>query len=466
MKHDRRPVHAAAPAGPLPDLSEFQLRDTDATDLFGVFLAVHALPGAILLLHATVGCKFKTQLQLVGHDRVRESHNQRLWTGLDDVDLIAGSGRRLVEFARTWYDRRKPSLFVVATTTPIELSGMDVDAAVEDLRAAVPCPVLLIRTPGWSGSPWRGYRRATTAVASLLPWAARPPDPAAVAIAGYVFDRFEADHAANLAELKRMLVGAGLRLAGTLFSGADLESLADAASAATVVALPCAHAAVPDLSAAAGPGRTVVAADLPVGVRGSAAFLRAVASAAGVPAARVEEAASRDAAAASRRMEPAASRLRGASAALFLDTPTAAAVHAFLDELGVTTRLVCLTDGEEADPDAFRRAAERMGVRHAGAASPGPGPGAAPAPEVLANPSRDGALDALDRVRRGGGPVPLVVGSSVQQAALRAEGTPVVVLGYPATTRHFVHPVPWMGFAGAPALAQRFLDAATVNLAF
>jgi len=289
-------------------------------------------------------------------------------------------------------------------------------------------------------------------VAGLLDWAGRPPVASEVALAGYVFDRFEADHAANLAEVRRMLAGVGLKLAGTLFGGQDLDRLREAASAATVVALPCVHPVIPDLAGAT--GRRVVAADLPVGVRGSAAFLRAVATAAGVAPAVVEPAVARDAAAASSRMEPAAWRLRGASAALFLDTASAAAVHAFLDELGVTTRLVCLTDGEEAEPGAFFDAAERLGV-----------PASAPRPEVLAGPSRDRALRAFNQARQGA-PIPIVVGSSSQQLALAAEGTPVVVLGYRATTRHFVHPVPWMGFAGAPALAQRLLDAATANLAF
>ena len=122
----------------LPDISEFELRDHDGADLFGLFLGVHALPGAILLLHTTVGCKFKTQMHLAEHDWARrDSHNRRLWTGVDDVRIIRGSGPRLLEFALTWYERRKPELLLVTTNAAVELSSPDVEAAVEKYLPAV-----------------------------------------------------------------------------------------------------------------------------------------------------------------------------------------------------------------------------------------------------------------------------------------------------------------------------------------
>ena len=66
---------------------------TYRSQLFETEQVTYLLPGAwqnindaLLLLHTTVGCKFKTQRHLVEHDRARESHNRRVWTGVDECD--------------------------------------------------------------------------------------------------------------------------------------------------------------------------------------------------------------------------------------------------------------------------------------------------------------------------------------------------------------------------------------------
>ncbi|MBM4395563.1 MAG: hypothetical protein FJ087_07730 [Deltaproteobacteria bacterium] len=431
--------------------SPYALADTDHGDLFGVFLAVHALPGSVLLLHTTVGCKFKTQLHLYGHDAFRESHNRRLWTGVDEVRLIAGSGERLIRFATTWYERRRPDLFVVTTNAAVELSAVDVEAAVEDLRRRLPCPVLLLPAPGYQGSLWGGYSRMVSAVAGLADWTA-PRDPAAVGLAGYPFDRYEMDHVANLGEVRRLLKAVGLDLAGTLFSGEPLAAVRGIARAGTLIALPYAAPAVPALAAAS--GRPVATLDLPVGLAGSAAFLRAAsaaaatptATAAGLPDARTEAAIDRELARAAPLAARVADRVAGLRAAVCLDTPLAAAVTAFLLDLGLEVPLACLTDGVQANPAAFHATLDRLGAPPAGR------------PAVLAAPSRDEARDAL-LAEAARSPIPVIVGSAVQ-AGYGVPGAAVVQLGYPATGKHQVYPVPWMGSNGAVALAQRVMDAA------
>ena len=432
------------------DLSPYELRDSDHTDLFGIFMAVHALPGAVLLLHTTVGCKFKTQLHLAHHDWMRESHNQRLWTGVDDVRLIRGSGERLVEFATTWYERRKPELFLVATSTAVELSAFDVESAVETLRRTLPCPVILMKAPGYDGSLWRGYRRVVRAALGLVDWS-RPPEPSSIAIAGYLMDRYEMDHAANLNELRRLFGLLGLKASTILFGGEEVSQVLGASAARAVIALPYAH----DLVTSPVPlgGRPVVPTDLPIGLEGTSAFLRAAADGLGLDRALVDLVIRREQGRAAPRIALAAKQLRGARAALFLDTPTAAAVHAFASQMGVQVDLVCLTDGEEASEEAFWSASTRLG--------------AAPArrPEILVGPSRDGAMRALFRLRDRAR-VQLVVGSSFQQAVLSREWATTVEIGYPSSTKHWIYPMPWMGYNGAVALAQRFLDAASENLAY
>ncbi|MBM4396396.1 MAG: hypothetical protein FJ087_11960 [Deltaproteobacteria bacterium] len=426
----------------MSDLAPFELHDTDHGDLFGAFLAVHAMPGAVLLLHTTVGCKFKTQQNLVDHDWARPSHHDRIWTGVDDARLISGSGRRLVEFATTWYERRRPDVFFVATNAAIELSAFDVEAAVEDLRARLPCPVVLLKAPGWAGGLGRGYRRVVEAVAGLIDW--RPePDPASVAIAGYLFDRFEMDHAANLGEVRRLLAAIGAKVPAVLLGGEGLPRLAEAARAASILVLPHAHASLPALAAAS--GRRCVATDLPVGLHGTSRFLRAAGGAAGVPPEKVEAAIDRELSRAVPTIGRVEGRLRGLAAAVCLDTPLAAAVTAHLAEIGVRVPLVVLTDGGEADETAYRETL----ARHGCPAAPG---------RVIAGASHDRTIEAMRETWRAE-PFRVAFGSSFQ---LRA-GTGrwgLVQMGYPCAEKHWIYPVPWMGFNGAVALVQRMLDAA------
>ena len=58
----------------------------------------------------------------------------------------------------------------------------------------------------------------------------------------------------------------------------------------------------------------------------------------------------------------------------------------------------------------------------------------------------------------------MVIGSSLQKAALGAGQAAVIELGYPSVYKHSLFPVPWLGFNGALALVQRLVDA--LNYAF
>lgn len=429
------------------DVTPFELRDSDHTDLFGIFLAVHAIPGAVMFLHTTVGCKFKTQLHLVDHDWFRESHNQRLWTGVDDVRLIQGSGEQLLRFAETWYERRQPTLAVVTTNAAVELSSLDVETAVTELQERLPCPVLLLKAPGYEGSLHRGYRRMVSAMAAQVDWS-REPEEDSVAVVGYLFDRYEMDHAANLNEVKRLLSRLGIRLRGTLFSGVGLEKIREISRAGTLLLLPYAHELERELRDLT--GRRTALLDLPVGLQGTSAFLRQVGAAAGLPPDRVESVIDEELGRTVPRLSHVSKVLTGRHqvvVSLFLDTPMAASVGAFLAELGAHIPLVALVDGDEADAGAFEAALQRLEA-----------PMAQP-PRVLEGPSHRATLQAFEELR-GWNEIHVVLGSSHQRRALAPMGARVVELGYPSNAKHLVYPLPWMGYAGAVGLAQRVMDAA------
>jgi hypothetical protein len=142
--------------------------------------------------------------------------------------------------------------------------------------------VVPIRTRPFDGDWLDGWESFLEGLAGVVlgPTAA-PARDAGVAVVGYRPDRLEADHRANLDALRGLVEGLGLAWAGALCDGGPVASLARAATADLLVALPGGERAAALLA-----GRTgahVVQAALPVGVGQTAAFLRAVAAAAGRP---------------------------------------------------------------------------------------------------------------------------------------------------------------------------------------
>ena len=443
---------AAAP----PDIGEFELRDMDAGDLLGIFMGVHSVPGVIMLLHTTVGCKFKTQLQVSDHDWGRESHNQRLWTGVDDARIIKGSGERLLEFATTWYHRRKPELFVVVTNASVELSAFDVEASVRELAMRLPIPVIYLKAPGHAGSIFSGFERFT---AAMIPFLDSPDlsegNRNSVALGGYFLDRFEMEHAANVNEIKRLLAGLGLAFRGTLFDGSPFEKVRRAGAAANMIWLPYAGGLAQ--AACAGDGRRHCVTDLPVGLTGTTAFIRKVGESFGLDHAMVEGVCDRELARAVPIIRRAVGSLSGTRVAVFLDTHLAAAVTSFLTEIGCEVPVVFLTDGASASRDRFMAACARLGALFA---DPDPGASglAARGPRVVAGASRNRQyLEFMRECEREF--IPVVVGSSLQKAAFRRGDIRVIEMGFPCAEKHWLYPMPWMGYNGAVAIVQRLLDA-------
>ncbi|HOD07197.1 MAG TPA: nitrogenase component 1 [Myxococcota bacterium] len=439
---------------PPSGIGRFELRDSDAGDLLGIFMGVHALPGAIMLLHTTVGCKFKTQLQISDHDWGRESHNQRLWTGVDDARIIQGSGRRLVEFATTWYERRRPELFVVTTNASVELSAFDVASAVDELRMRLPIPVLYLKAPGHEGSLYSGYRRWLRALMPLL-------DPAdggdgaarSVAIGGYMMDRFEMDHAANVNELRRMLTACGLDCRGALLDGSPWTRLRTAGRARNFIWLPDGHGVAED----AGDGRKHIETDLPLGLNGTTVFLERLGKDLGLQSDIIESFRDRELTRAVPLINRALPVMSGARVAVFQPTALAAALTAFLVELGCEVPLVCLTDATDASVGKFFDACGRLGTAFDDESQPEKAC-LAHRPRVLAGLSRNeqylAFVQECEREFIG-----LVVGTSHQKALLRRSDVRVIEMGFPCASKHWLYPTPSLGYNGAVALVQRLVDA-------
>lgn len=440
-------------------LEEFRLKGMEQGRLTGVSVAVHAVPDAFLLMHCGVGCKHKATSQLSTHDWGRGVVEREGWTEVGDSELISGASDRIGPYLRSWVRRVDPALVVVIAVTFLELTGEDTRSVVAEEAETVDCDVLYVDALGTHGDLHAGYASVLVELLKRLDLRTPAARPREVGVLGYLFDRYEGDHAGNLAQLKRLVSDIGLRLGPVMLSGrpwADVQAIRDSG---VIVQLPYAAPRAKALRRVfKRTDRTVVHADLPVGLRGSTRWMRLVARAAGVPEAPVLQRAAAREKAVRTRLAPFVAQLQGRRVAVFADLPLLAGTIAVLGDLGMSVLVAGIRGTSLGGEDELRAAVERLG-------------GALPADaEVLVDPSlvrgRDAVvarLGSIDGVLASA--TELNALASLPQEALMGgrgdapHGPFFLEIGFPCKRHHAATAQPWMGHAGVLNWAQRVLDA-------
>ncbi|OGR61408.1 MAG: hypothetical protein A2X36_10815 [Elusimicrobia bacterium GWA2_69_24] len=452
------------------ELERFALSTHPFGRMTGVSMAIHAIPDAFLILHTGVGCKYKGAGQYCLHDLGRPSHHREGYTEVTDMALIKGSVERIGIYVRNWHKKRKSAFMAVASSTFLQMTGEDFAAAAAAAESTVPCPVACIPTPGFDGDLYDGYGDLSKAVLRRVPFKKTPPKPGRVGLVGYVFDRYEMDHAGNLQQLKFLLESLGLECGPTLLSGRPYAELMGLASCERLLALPYARPYAGELPKLC--GRPVTALELlPVGMAGTFRWLADAAEACGVAKSVVEACVRKQRDYAGPQLDTfrsyAGPRLEARRTAIFAETPLAAGLTSAAVELGLNPGLVGLRDRSLGGKKAFLAALARTGVR---------------APEdleILECPSLDQvrtrALGLRDR-----GALGLVLGSQMELSAIRSgraygehplarsltvdsvrgrgDALPTVEIGFPSYDYHVLFPTPYYGVAGTLALAQRIMN--------
>lgn len=448
---------------PSAQLEPFALRAHHYGRITGISMLVHAIPDAFLLLHTGVGCKYKAAAQLSVHDWARQPHRREGWTEVGDAALIRGAAERIGPYVRSWYDRQKPELMIVCSASHLELSGEDIAGAVRAANATVPCPVRYVHGLGFAGDLYDGFGAALSTVLDTIPWGEVAPEKDHVAVVGYPFDRYEADHSANLHQLRILLAELGKELVAVLPSGQPLARLAAAARAESLLVLPYAHALAGPLAtslaaSAASGGRRVVEVGLPVGLRFTSIWLDQVARGLGVDPRRAAKAARRLSGYADRELNLLRTRLQGRRSAVFADTPLAAGLVDLLTQLDLPPALVGLRDRSLGGAPALREALARADVA------------LRPDTVVLEDPSvRTAGAHLRDGVQQGR--FQAVLGSASELGALLRGGVrglntgpspehrlAAIVHGFPSSGYHALQSQPTYGYGGALTVAQRILD--------
>ena len=433
-------------------LEAFEVEASPFGSLFGAFLASQAIPDSFFLMHTGVGCKLKGQGILEPHDWIGESHTRQCHTEFTDLDIITGTARRILPYARSWYRRRNSGVMVLVTSTPAEMIGEDFAQAAQEAQDELGIPVLYVPTPGHRGDLWDGYGRVQRAVLESMPLEggqANAGGEPGIGLVGYLFDRYEGDCTGDIRELRRMVSGAlGLGMGPVLLDGTPYKLMGGLNRDSVCSVLPYGHAAVEGLCDRLGSDH-VIQSPLPIGLAGSAAWLKGLCDGLGRDRKHVEDWIHSE-------VQPIRDikRFRSelgsiVSATVAADASLAAGLTIALAEMGIPTRLIFLLDRSLGGSKRYQRDLQRY-LQEGTCDETSPRiverPGAARFIEVMQQEKREEGFDLLL--------APTTLTNLVDRSS-----TATLELGFPRYREHYFTRSPLFGFRGAAHLWSRVANA-------
>lgn len=316
---------------------------------------------------------------------------------------MGGAEKLRAHIARLLKRSPRPHVFVV-TSCAAEIVGDDLAGVV---RSFPPGSVTLLGGAGFRGGLWAGCSGALERIAADLctdkPGA--PPSGRLINLIGYVCDRLEADHLANLRILRELAAGLGLGVNAVFVGPGETRGLRRAWAAKYNVAFDYGVKAAESLAGRY--AQKTVRVSYPIGLGGSTAFLRELGRATG--RARAAEACI---AAQLRQAVPPIQAVRGVClgkrVGVCAESQKLPGLLEFLGDLGMKPVWVQAKDKPEAAP------------------------------------SRPEDVD-------------LIVGSSVEKYRY-GRSVPVYEFTYPCFDRHCLTPEPDLGFEGAVRLANNLAN--------
>ncbi len=434
-------------------LEDFALKGNHLSKMTGVSVATHAIPDAFLLMHTGVGCKYKAAAQVGPHDWASHPNRREAWTQVGEVQLIKGSAERIAPFARAWYERRRPNFMPVVSAYFIELTGEDCRDVVASTNDSVPCDMAMITTAAPNGGFYDGYADVTLEVVKRIDWKVEPKTPRSATVLGYYFDRYEGDHRGNLSVLSRLLEVAGLNLGPVLLSGNSYLDLKKAGEAEHILSMPYLGKKRRRLRRTI--KRDTVTVDLPMGMAGTAYFLRQLARETGGDAEVVETYIEEQTAATKEKLAILSDRARGLSLALFADGPLAAGLYTICTELGINVPYIGIREEWLGGKTGFLDILERWGVR-------------LPEGEVVTQPSLRWTRKTIGRAILDGRVQGLIASAHETSLLRRPPHEPgkgysipryfAIEVGFPSDDHHAAVDLPTFGFEGMVSFAQRVID--------
>lgn len=387
----------------------------------GVYLAVNAVPDAHVVVDGPDCLFFKAEFVHGTHDLHSTlldatSRHRVIHTVADTDNVVVDREGLIADLLRRVASGPGVGVVLVTALPMAAITGSQYDRLARLVRSETGKPVLEVAAKSLQGDWLDGYAEVLAALASGLDLATDAPTEDTVALVGLLLDRTEADNLANVLELTRLLEqGLGLTVASIWPSNQGVARLARAGTARTVVSLPYGRKAARILARRT--GAALVEAEVPLGCRGTAAFLRAVAGATGREGRaedliRVEE-------------ETCAPLLRRASEQVLRGRRIG-----FIGDPYLAPRLAEFVEDLGAIP------AGHLSTRY-------------PPPDDTGWPG----AEALEE-----GSVDLCLTTTLGTEVLGRRRIPHVEFGFPSYGRHAFGTVPYLGYRGALWLAQMLAD--------
>lgn len=405
----------------------------------GVTLALNAMRDAYLVVDAPNCVIFKTSQIQGNHDlqaRLLSSSGLHRIADTDCTTTRAASGEQRILTTRLLQVNAIAdcSMILLTAMSPAAVTGRQYDKIVRDLGEQLTKPVVLIRPGSLKGDWLDGYIWSLEDLARGIELPAEEtPGADKIALVGYLMDRNEADHQANLAELRRLLSGMSLDLVSCWLDGGTCADLGRVAEAATIVSLPYGREAARVLEERT--GARLVECGLPLGLAATSRWLRAIGDATGRRQ-QAERCVESELSAVTPRLEwilPHAFLHRGVGL-MGNDPFLLEALDGAVRELGCAVVLRAVVTHQEH--------LERSGF---GAGDDG----------LLHNPQKDALTGALGRYDREGELDLVFTNSRLLRALMNAPGSiPFLELGFPSYYTHALFDRPFLGYRGVLKLVE------------
>ena len=411
--------------------------------ILGAYLAVNAVPDIWMMVDAPDCATMRAEMIYDNHDWnstvLAEDGRHRIACTSVGPDSVATDRREVLAAHMERLAVQEGRYLLVYPAPAVALVGIDYRAIFDRVKDRVSMKLMMLSQTESLGDWVSGYEAVVDELARTVELPAVSPRENGVAVVGYFWDRNEADHGANVAELGRLLEGLGLSLESVWLSGEPTAELADMARASTIISLPYAGAAAATLAART--GAQVVETGLPVGLEGTVTWLEAVAAATG----RTQAAAGFINREAARHYEmlakPALRYFRNRDFLVCTEGHLAVAVADMVRELGGLVRLVaCSGSAPDYDPGPFG--------------------------EVLAGPEVRSLGFRIKEIAEASSLVPVIICN--EQAVSTTRSLPIagVFLGFQSPGMHHLFDAPFMGFRGAVSLVDRIVNAIPTAMCF
>lgn len=231
-----------AEAEAVPDERDFTVRTTSSY-LTGVYLAVNAIQDAFLLVEGPDCAYMKSQYVQGNHDWLStltsvSGFHRLSTTALHPAQMSDSREEPLRETMMRVASGPDTGGLLISSMPMAAITGADYERLCRDVNRETGRPVVHVQGLSLSGDWLDGYYETLKSLARQLALPEAEKGERKVAVVGYLFDRNEEDHHANVRELERMCTALDLELVSVWLSGQRFAELDKVAEAGTILSLP------------------------------------------------------------------------------------------------------------------------------------------------------------------------------------------------------------------------------------